>query len=157
MFVSLWKLYILTLLNNAFTSYGIEGRDAETLRAHLSREGLADANKSLGAYVQSALEYVRSFFHREMESVEAGMNFDTTTQLPTGVSGKITFREPGPKQRAQGFVSIDHLFKMANSAAEEANFNFWILLDRLDVAFDQRSDLEQHALGSGPIDFRIGA
>lgn len=145
-FVSLWKLYILTLINNAFISYGIGQDEAKTLRSHLSTEGLADSEKSLNAYVQSALEYVRSFFTREMESVEAGLNFDTVTQFPTGVSGKITFREPGPKQRAQGFVSIDHLFNLANIAAEKANFSFWILLDRLDVAFAENPGLEKNAL-----------
>lgn len=145
-FVNLWKLYILTLLNNAFYSYGIGGDEAKTLRTHLSREGLSDADKSLSAYVQGALQYVRSFFSREMESIEAGLSFDTVTQLPNGVSGKITFREPGPKQREQGFVSIDDLFTLANAAIEKADLNFWILLDRLDVAFAENSNLEKNAL-----------
>jgi hypothetical protein len=145
-FVNLWKLYILTLLNNAFTSYGFVGDKAKTLHGHLAREGLADADRSLSAYVQCALGYVRSFFSREAESIEGGLTFDTVSQLPTGVSGKITFREPGQKQQAQGFVSVDHLFLLANSVAKENNFDFWILLDRLDVAFAENSELEKNAL-----------
>jgi hypothetical protein len=145
-FVNLWKLYILTLLNNVFSSFGIGAVEATTLRAHLSREGLADVDKSLSSYVQGALEYVRSIFAREMQSIEAGLSFDSVSQLPTGVSGKITFREPGPKQRAQGFVSINQLFELASSAAEKSEFSFWILLDRLDVAFAENSELEKNAL-----------
>lgn len=145
-FISLWKLYILTLLNNAFSSYGVGVDEAKTLHAHLSREGLAEVDKSLNTYVQSALEYVRSFFVRETKSVEAGLTFDTVTLLPTGISGKITFREPGPNQRAKGFVSIDYLFTLANLAAEKSGYNFWILLDRLDVAFAKNSELEKNAL-----------
>jgi hypothetical protein len=145
-FVSLWKLYLLTLLNNAFSTYGVTGTEVDKLRTFLEGEGLADVNKTLGAYVQGALDYVQSFFSREVKAVEAGLTFDAVTQLPNGVSGKITFKEPGRKQREKGFVSIDELFVSANSALEDAGFDFWILLDRLDVAFAENSELEKNAL-----------
>jgi hypothetical protein len=145
-FVSLWKLYLLTLLNNAFTTYGISSKEVEKVRGFLEKEGLADVGKSLGAYVQSALGYVRSFFSREVEAVEGGLTFDVITQLPNGVSGKITFKEPGQKQREQGFVSVDELFQAADQALDDAGFDFWILLDRLDVAFAENSELEKNAL-----------
>lgn len=145
-FVSLWKLYLLTLLNNAFSTYGIAGKDVDKMRSFLEQEGLADVDKTLGAYVQNALDYVRSFFSREVDAVEAGLSFDAITQLPNGVSGKITFREPGRKQRERGFVSIDELFGVANAALETAGFDVWILLDRLDVAFAENSELEKNAL-----------
>lgn len=142
-FVSLWKLYLLTLLNKSFADYGITGEHADRLRRFLEEEGLAETTQNLAGYVQRALSYVRSFFKREMEAIEGGLTFDTVTQLPTGVSGKITFREPGNVQRSRGFVSIDELFGYANSALEAAGFDFWILLDRLDVAFAENTELEK--------------
>jgi len=145
-FVSLWKLYLLTLLNKSFSEYGISGKHADRLRHFLEEEGLAEVSQNLSSYVQRALGYVRSFFQREMEAVEGGLTFDTVTLLPTGVSGKITFREPGNEQRSRGFVSIDELFSIANQALEEAGFDFWILLDRLDVAFAENTELEKNAL-----------
>jgi len=145
-FVSLWKLYLLTLLNKSFSDYGIAGEHADRLRHFLEEEGLAEATQNLAGYVQRALNYVRSFFRREMEAIEGGFTFDTVTQLPTGVSGKITFREPGDVQRSCGFVSIDELFGEANEALEAAGFDFWILLDRLDVAFAENTELEKNAL-----------
>lgn len=145
-FVSLWKLYLLTLLNNSFSSYGITGSEVDKIRGFLREEGLADVDRSLSAYVQSTLDYVRSFFSREMEAVEAGLTVDTVTQLPNGVTGKITFREPGAKQRAKGFVSVDELFNAADIALKKSGFDFWILLDRLDVAFAENSELEKNAL-----------
>ncbi|MEM8842569.1 MAG: hypothetical protein AAGD47_12415, partial [Pseudomonadota bacterium] len=72
-FVGLWKLYLLSLLNNAFSSYGIVGEGVTRVRSFLQEEGLAETNKTLGAYVQSALDYVRSFFSREVNSMEAGL------------------------------------------------------------------------------------
>ncbi len=145
-FIGLWKMYLLTLLNNAFASYGVTGGDVDKLRNFLAAEGLAEVDKSLGTYVQSALDYVRSFFTREVEAVEGGFTFDVVTQLPNGVSGKITFREPGQRQREQGFVSVDELFRTANSALEKSGFGVWTLLDRLDVAFAENSTLEKNAL-----------
>lgn len=145
-FVGLWKLYLLTLLNNSFLSLGVNTEGTQKLHKFLEDEGLAEAGKTLSAYVQAALDYVRSFFEREVEAVETGFNFDVVTQLPTGVTGKITFREPGKKQRAKGFISVDELFDIANEALNESGFDFWILLDRLDVAFAEHSDLEKNAL-----------
>lgn len=145
-FVGLWKLYLLTLLSKSFSEYGVLGEHADKLKLFLEEEGLAEESQNLSGYVQRALGYVRSFFKREMEAVEAGLTFDTVTQLPTGISGKITFREPGDLQRSRGFVSIDELFGEANKALESAGFDIWILLDRLDVAFAENTDLEKNAL-----------
>ena len=145
-FVSLWKLYILTLLNNAFSSYGIAGGEVDKLRSFLEQEGLADPDKTLSAYVQSALGYVRSYFSREVDALEAGLTFDSVTLLPNGLAGKITFREPGETQRKQGFVSVDELYIAANTALKSSGFDIWILLDRLDVAFAENSELEKNAL-----------
>lgn len=145
-FVSLWKLYLLSLLNKSFSDYGVSGEHSDRLRSFLQEEGLADVGQNLSTYVQRALGYVRSFFQREMEAIEGGLTFDTITQLPTGISGKITFREPGDVQRSSGFVSIDELFGEANAALEASGFDFWILLDRLDVAFAENTELEKNAL-----------
>lgn len=145
-FINLWKLYILTLLNSAFQTYNIAGSDVDRLRSYLAQEGLVNQGNSLSAYVESALSYVRSFFSREIEAVEGGLTFDTISQLPTGLNGKITFKEPGKRQRENGFVSISELFGYANAALVESDFDIWILLDRLDVAFAENTDLEKNAL-----------
>jgi hypothetical protein len=66
--------------------------------------------------------------------------------LPTGVTGKITSREPGAELRARGFLSADSLFVAANEALVSAGYHLWVLLDRLDVAFAETHELERNAL-----------
>jgi hypothetical protein len=50
------------------------------------------------------------------------------------------------EEQKHGFVSVDELLSVANAALDEAGYDIWLMLDRLDVAFDESSDLEQNAL-----------
>ncbi|MGO7209279.1 hypothetical protein ACCT30_50950, partial [Rhizobium ruizarguesonis] len=74
------------------------------------------------------------------------MAFDPTTGMPNGFTGKILFRDPEIEEERAGFVSVDDLLAQANTALDEAGYDAWLMLDRLDVAFDDSSDLERNAL-----------
>jgi len=63
-----------------------------------------------------------------------------------GLSGKIVFQDPDLEQQKQGFLSVDELLTMASSALISAGFDVWITIDRLDVAFDESTELEKNAL-----------
>ena len=145
-FVGLWKLYILNLINQIFIEYGINNSHSQLVRDFLTAEGLAERESSLATKLVATYEYVKSFFTREVESIETGLNFDSILMLPTGVTGKITFREPGANQRKNGFTSVDSLFSEADKALSKAGYSAWVLLDRLDVAFTEHPDLEKNAL-----------
>lgn len=71
---------------------------------------------------------------------------DPATGVPIGVTGKITLREPRSELREAGLVSVDSLLEDANVALEQVDFTVWLVLDRLDVAFEQHEELEQNAL-----------
>lgn len=75
-----------------------------------------------------------------IESVEAGATLDG------GVSGKISFRTPSETQRRDGYSSVDELFEILNIYLGAINVDFWVLCDRLDVAFEQSLELEKNAL-----------
>ncbi len=66
--------------------------------------------------------------------------------MPNGFTGKILFRDPEIEEERAGFVSVDDLLAQANTALDEAGYDAWLMLDRLDVAFDDSSDLERNAL-----------
>ena len=72
--------------------------------------------------------------------------FEPTTGVPVGVTGKILFRDPEIEEERRGFVSVDELLSRANLALDEAGYDAWIMLDRLDVAFDESTNLERNAL-----------
>ena len=61
---------------------------------------------------------------------------------PSGLTGKITLREPAARESKAGMQSLDALLRVANAALRDANYKLWILLDRLDVAFADSAELE---------------
>jgi len=142
-FVSLWKLYFAALLHDLFVTYGIAGDSTDQLQIALKREGLIKGGLSLAGVLSSVADYVRRVFRPQ--SVEAGLQVDPMTQLPTGFSGKITFSEPGANADKE-LRSVDRLLELANDALESNGISSWLLLDRLDVAFSDSVKLEANAL-----------
>jgi len=144
-FVSLWKIYLLSLLSAVFDEYQIGGARAAEVRAFLEKEGLVKGKSDLRALLKRSLDYVKSFF-RPPAAVEYGVKIDPYTQHPIGVTRKITFAEPSAEDAKEGAKSVDALLLLANEALITDDYGVWILLDRLDVAFAENAELEQNAL-----------
>ncbi len=145
-FVFLWKLYFLSLLAQVLEDYGVGGEHAKRLADSLRDAGLLHPKSSpLARLVHSVLGYVRHWFSAP-ESVEGAVALDPTTGTPTGLSTKITFRQPSIEERARGKVYVDDLFELANEALRQDDYHVWLLLDRLDVAFAESRQLEANAL-----------
>lgn len=137
-FINLWKLYFLALLSAAFDDYGIEGPKCSQLRNILADEGLVREKATLGKLLGKVAVYVRDMLRPK--SIEGALTIE-------GASGKIVFQDPTDEQLERGFVSVDDLLAQANDALSEySNFQVWLVLDRLDVAFAENTELEQNAL-----------
>ena len=104
---------------------------------------MVKGNLTLAGILSSVSHYVRRVFRPE--GVEGGVQFDPITQLPTGFTGKITFAEPSSSSDEQ-LLSVDRLLQLADDTLKDSGFSSWLLLDRLDVAFTDSSDLEENAL-----------
>lgn len=144
-FVNLWKLYFLSLLVAAFDEYGISGDEVHKLSDILTHEGLVKGKRSLQALVHDVFDYVKRLLRPS--AIEGAVELDPMTQLPRGFKGKIIFSEPNARSRADGVRSVDSLLTMANQALHKcSDYVMWILLDRLDVAFVESSELEKNAL-----------
>ncbi len=143
-FIALWKLYIASLLLQVCEDNAVRGEAIDRLRGSLEREGLVRRGRSLQSLLRSVVDYVRAA--TRPAAIEAGLEFDPATQLPKGFSGKISFREPSAAARDTGVISVDELLQAANEALAAAARSAWVLLDRLDVAFAESSDLEHNAL-----------
>lgn len=145
-FVSLWKIYLLSLLCGVFEEYGFRGDSATEVRAFLEGEGLLRGKSDLKALVRRSFDYVKSFF-RPPAAVEYGVKVDPYTQHPTGFTRKIIFAEPSVEAANAGVRSVDYLLTLANRAlGERDSYTVWIILDRLDVAFVESTELEKNAL-----------
>jgi hypothetical protein len=142
-FVSLWKLYIVSVVALKLKEFGPGGANFEKLSGLLSDEKILEE----GFDLQRIFKRVRSYIGRRgpLRTIEGTIAVDPTTWIPTA-SGKITLGEPGEEAHARGAVSIDRMAKLANDVLEEQNFAVWVLLDRLDVAFIENHDLERNAL-----------
>ncbi|HEX8065282.1 MAG TPA: hypothetical protein VF520_02015 [Thermoleophilaceae bacterium] len=143
-FVGLWKLYFLSLLAQILQEYGVETPQAKSVYKALQEAGLLQEKGPLKALLRAAREYARAV--TKAEAVEGGIVIEPNTGMPIGVTGKITFREPSAELQAAGLVSIDSLLEAADRALGDLRFTVWLVLDRLDVAFEQHEALEQNAL-----------
>jgi hypothetical protein len=145
-FVALWKLYLLCLIAQSFRDYGITGRDADALIGPLVEAQLIEREK--GRTLQALLRGVQDYARRLLnaEAVEGGFTLDPSTGMPSGITGKITLREPTAREGDLGLVSVDTLLGHANAALGEADMSLWLVLDRLDVAFAESEELEKNAL-----------
>src|SRR5258708_8442686 len=142
-FTNLWKLYFITLIARALVEYGMKGSGVDRLSAVLGENGLlATKTTTLGAILKAVQTYVRKYSNPSV--IEGGVEI-TDVGIPK-FSGKLTFDDPTPENEKKGFVSIDQLFSLADQALHGARYKVWVLLDRLDVAFDESSDLERNAL-----------
>lgn len=140
-FVGLWKTYFLTLLARILKDWGVETDQAKNVFVALEDAKLLRREASLQALLKSVREYVQ-----RVQGIEAGVAIDPATGMPIGVTGKILIGEPDDEQAAQGFQSVDRLLLDANTAFESLKLGAWIILDRLDVAFEQNEELEKNAL-----------
>ncbi len=144
-FINLWKLYLLTLSGQSLRDFGITSESSRVVIRALEDAGLLPQGPiTLSGRLRLVQDYVASYM--KWEAVEGGVNIDPVSGIPVGLTGKIIFREPGIESRKRGLVSADELFSQVNNALEEENFIIWLLLDRLDVAFSETSDLEKNAL-----------
>jgi hypothetical protein len=143
-FVSLWKLYLLTLIGQYIRDYGIRNTAADSVTRALEDAELLPKEFTLAKALRYAFDYVKRF--TRVASLEGTVDLDQNTGLPTGLSGKIALREPSAGHAKAGVVSIDDLFGTANKALTVAGYTVWVLLDRLDVAFSNNNDLETAAL-----------
>lgn len=142
-FVSLWKLYILTLCGQAIKDYGIINKKSSSLIEVLEDSNLLPKTFSLSKVLKYTFDYVAQLIRPQ--SVEGGIEIDPNSGIPS-FTGRIVFHEPNAADAKKGIFSVDELFKVASDALSEAGFALWVVLDRLDVAFVDKPDLEVTAL-----------
>ncbi|WP_438275120.1 P-loop ATPase, Sll1717 family [Nitrobacter sp.] len=144
-FIAIWKLYFLSLLGRTFDEYGIDNQFGQELRSALvTHKLLPDKRTGLGSVLASVRRYISIAL--KPESLETGLKVEPNSGLPTGVTAKIVFREPAIDEHADGYQSIDELLALASSALEAAAYDVWFTIDRLDVAFNDSSELEKNAI-----------
>lgn len=138
-FVVLWKLYVLAIVARQMREFDIRGKQAEKIFRALEDAKLLEKELSLVGILRGVHAYAKQLI--KLEAFETTLEIDPSTQMPSGLTGRIVLKEPSSDLRAKGLVSIDELFADLDTALKSYKRSVWILLDRLDVAF-----VENHAL-----------
>jgi hypothetical protein len=141
-FVNLWKLYLLSLVGRILQDYAPDDSDAIEVITALEKADLVGKTGGLRALLRSVSDYVR----RIPDALQLSLTLDPLTSMPSGVSGKIIFKDPTNAESKQGLVGVDQLFTKADISLSKLPGAVWILLDRLDVAFADSEELEANAL-----------
>jgi hypothetical protein len=142
-FIGVWKLYFLSLIGKVLQEWGIESAEARVVYSALADAKLLDASLSFHDRLRRVLRYIRS---ARPDAVETSFALDPNTGMPIAVTGRIVLGDVDPDWRSVGYYSVDHLLAEADRALQGLDFEVWIVLDRLDVAFIEQETLEQNAL-----------
>lgn len=137
-FITLWKIYLCQLIVQQLLEDGSCNEEASEVKNKLIEAGLIEEKNTLKRLVNSAMSFARRLIN--FESIEGGATLDGS------VTGRITFRTPTTENHKLGFSSVDELLESLNNYLARKSLRFWILFDRLDVAFDQDAELEKNAL-----------
>lgn len=137
-FITLWKIYVCQLIVQQLLEGGYCNEEASEVKNKLVEAGLIEEKNTLKRLVNSAMSFARRLIN--FESIEGGAAPDGS------VTGKITFKTPTAENHKLGFSSVDELLESLNDYLVRKSLRFWILFDRLDVAFDQDAELEKNAL-----------
>lgn len=145
-FVSIWKLYVLSLLGTIIVDQRMVGPDADAVKSALFDEGLLDGSDApLQARLRRVWDWIKSTVGRS--TPESSVELDPATGQPVGLTFKISLQEPSSDERSRGYRSLDDLLRTANAALD---FNdgrqVWVLFDRLDVAFADSHALEANGI-----------
>src|SRR4029450_8378177 len=110
-FVSLWKLYIASIVASELKQDGLDARDAKRLIGILEDQKFLEADFDLTTLLKQARTTVSRWFNPS--AIEGTVKFDPNTGIPT-FGGKITPGEPSADLRSKGYLSVDTLADLAN-------------------------------------------
>ncbi len=143
-FIFLWKLYCLVLAGKALRDRQIKNIAADALTAALQNAKLLVPDATIASAFRSVQNYFKGLLNRDVAAVEYGLSIDPDSGLPIATR-KTEFRS-STEQQGLDDVPVDALLETADRAFQMVGAKFWILFDRLDVAFVDSPDLERNAL-----------
>lgn len=146
-YVTIWKLYFLSLISNWVIKYHPKPatKNLTQIETLLSNLGLLSTDSSAGIVFPRLMEWLRD--HVQPKSMGVDITFNEYG-FPV-YSPKVEFREAPhrPKENAQDITIPHHeAFKLLESALSERSTTVWVVMDRLDESFIGRPDIEIPAL-----------
>ena len=143
-FIFLWKLYCLVLSARTLRDYDIQNEHSQRLVRILEETNLLPKKASLSSMFSSVKKFFWGLINREADAVEYSITIDSESGLPVATR-RVEFKDKN-EYLSLDEVPVNDLLEIANVAFCKQGFEFWILFDRLDVAFSESKELEKNAL-----------
>ena len=144
-YVSLWKMYLLSLAGNWLLKKFRGQRSANLTKVEnlLSKIGLLTVDDSAGSVFSRLMGWLRLNLTPKAVGMDVSFNeFGIPIFTPKIELGKADTQDEPYLE----IISHSEAFEILNSALVERNVVLWIALDRLDEAFVGRPDIEALAL-----------
>ena len=143
-YATVWKTYLLSLVGNwaveLFESDLTKRlRDVEAL---LRQVGLRSADDS----AETIFSRLMNVFGKLLRPKSAEVGFTLSEQGIPVVTPKLEFEASPPGADAPDVIPHERALKMLNDALEEVDLTVWVVLDRLDEAFQGFPAVETPAL-----------
>ena len=141
-YISVWKSYMLALVGNWILglSEGDYDNDTARLDALLTRTGLRSLDDTPGTVFSQLVNRIKHLIRRT-SAVEANASID-----PSGIPIIGTRLEFGGNEEFEELSRHDEALRLLNRILENWDTTVWIVLDRLDEAFQSQPALEKPAL-----------
>lgn len=141
-YIGVWKAYLLALVGNWILdlSEGDYDDDSSRLDALLTRTGLRSIDDTPHTIFSQLVNRIKRLLRRT-SAVEASATFDTS-----GIPIIGTRLEFSDSEEFEQISRHDDALRLLNRILEKWDTTVWIVLDRLDEAFQGQSALERPAL-----------
>lgn len=129
-YITIWKAYVLSLVGNWVLQINEGGfsHKMDELDALLSRTGLRSADDSAGTVFSQLVNLVKRLTNPKSAEVAATI---TPDGLPI-IAPKVEF---GDAPGVQELIRHDDALRLLNQVLDETGYSVWVVLDRLDEAF----------------------
>jgi hypothetical protein len=143
-YVTVWKSYLLSLVGNWLLElYGSDGsRKVRRLDELLLQAGLRSRDDS----AETIFSKLVNLFSRLPRPKSAELKFSISENGLPIVAPKLEFESPAPTDDSPELIRHETALSVLNDALEEFDLTTWVVLDRLDEAFQGFPAVEIPAL-----------
>ncbi|MGH2714210.1 MAG: P-loop ATPase, Sll1717 family [Thermoleophilaceae bacterium] len=129
-YITIWKAYVFSLVGNWVLTWNEGGfsHKMEELDALLKKTGLRSADDSASTVFSQLVNLVKRLMNPKSAEMAATI---TAEGLPV-IAPRVEF---GDAPEADELVRHDDALRLLNDVLEEVEFSAWVVLDRLDEAF----------------------
>lgn len=140
-YVLLWKAYVLSLVGNWLIENEphLQGKLLEQVLIGLDLRTAISTPKGVFSKIMTLLP---NFFHWKSAEVKFGLSERGYPEI----TPKIEFSEAETFKLHENKISVEDAFQVLNDTLEQIGSRVWVTFDRLDEAFQGRSDVEVSAL-----------